>query len=289
MDISIIIVNYNTALITEKCVNAILRQQGVEFEIIVIDNDSRDNSLEILRPYQDKFTLIENKDNRGFAKAANQAFAKATGRYYYNINPDAFLEKEDDLKQIVDFMDNHPEYGVIGPKVLQQDGFPEQTVYTTYPGEYLIKNTFNQLPGEIAWVYGASVIFRQEVFKQINGFDEDYFVYAEDTDICLRARKAGYTIGYLDNVVVGHIGRASESSTPQYVYRMRRQKALHTFYKKHYTSEQARQIVNYELKQAMRSFLVHKLKRLFYKSKRLEKHYEKNRAVIESSRAFLES
>src|SRR5688572_16305853 len=118
IDVSIIIVNYNTASLIPDCINSILQQQGVQCEIIVVDNASQDNSAEVLQSLGNPIIPILNKDNLGFGKANNQAARQAKGRYVFLLNPDASLQSPDGLRGLIAFMETNPNYGLVGPKII---------------------------------------------------------------------------------------------------------------------------------------------------------------------------
>jgi len=241
MDVSIIVVNYNTAHIIGDCITAALKQKNVNYEIIVVDNASKDNSLAVLANFQDQITCIANPNNSGFGPANNLAFKQCQGRYIFLLNPDAVLQTENDLATLVAYMDQHKKCGVVGPQVIKnQRCTPPQTVY---PGQKYAKNTFANLPGTIAWIIGACMLIRAAAFQAIGGFDEDYFLYAEETDLCLRLRKAGWEIGYLSNIVVNHIGGASEKNTATAELWRKKQNGILLFYKKNYPTAAATKIV----------------------------------------------
>lgn len=250
IDVSVLIVNYNTAELVKKCVESVLAQQDVNFEIIVIDNDSRDHSVNVLQAFTPRITFVPNQDNKGFGKANNQAFKLSQGRYIFMLNPDAVCLTDRDLYHAVKFMDEHAEYGLVGTRILNSHNHIEQTAYHHYPHQSQTSMDFSHLPGDLATVLGASMIARRDVFEKVHGFDEDFFLYGEETDLCLRIRKAGYSIGYCDTVSVQHVGSASEKGNPreEVIYKKKAGKLL--FYRKHYSGADVRKIVKRDLRQA---------------------------------------
>ncbi len=288
MDISIIIVSYNTADLLTPCIESILKQTGVSFEIIVIDNNSPDNSLAVLENFKDKINIIASPENLGFGKANNKAFQQSQGRYLFILNPDTELQAINDLQTLVKFMDQNPNYGLIGTRIINSNQ-SETLPQNEYPGERYVTSPFSALPGDIAWVLGASMITHREIFSKINGFDEDYFLYGEDTDLCLRIRQLGYQIGYLKEVTIKHIGRASERKTAPFDLWRKKRNGLYLFIKKHYDNKQAKQIINYDLRRSQQRLFLLKLKQLVWKLSPTEfaKH-EKYRATSQTAKAFLE-
>lgn len=264
MDISILIVNYNTAELVERCVESVLKQKNVNFEIIVVDNASADNSVLTLQKFGDKINLIANQENLGFGKANNRAFADSCGRYAFLLNPDAELLGTHDLAHIVKFMDTHKEYGLVGTRIIDLNSKLETPPKYSYPGEKYTNYPFKDLPGKIAFIIGASMVFRREVFNKIHGFDENFFLYAEDADICLRTRKAGFKIGYLDGVSIQHVDAASERKISSYNLTIKKARADQLFFKKHYNPGQVAIINRHILKQARVRKLLHCLRLMFH-------------------------
>jgi N-acetylglucosaminyl-diphospho-decaprenol L-rhamnosyltransferase len=247
MDVSVLTVNYNTADLTPKCVQSALDQQGVTREVIVIDNASVDDSVKELQKFGDKIILVPNKDNLGFGKANNQAFRLSSGRYLFLLNPDANFLTVNDLQNAVRFMDEHPDYGLVGTRIVDSQGKHVVTISNHYPRQKQTTTDFSHLPGEWATVLGASMIIRRDVFEKLGGFDEDFFLYAEETDLCLRIRKAGYKIGYNDEVTVHHVGSASvRTSPPEHVIR-RKKRAKYLFYSKHYSKTEVIEMAKKDL------------------------------------------
>lgn len=234
MDLSVITVTYRSASSILLSIDSVLRQRNVSLEIIVIDNASPDNTVEILKPFGSKIRLIENRENIGFGKGCNQGFAAAQGKYPYFLNPDAELVGIDALSALCRAMDDNPQWGIAGTRVIREDGEIEPPSLS-YPDQNRVSVDFSPLPGKIAWVIGASMVVRREPFTKLGGFDPAFFMYGEETDLCLRARRAGYEIGFIDNAQVRHIGGASEQGKDPYEVWLRRTRGLHQFWRKHYS------------------------------------------------------
>jgi GT2 family glycosyltransferase len=130
------------------------------------------------------------------------------------------------------------------------DGLTEPPWSATYPGERYLKTGLPQLPGKIAWVLGASMFVRRECFAAVKGFDEEFFLYSEETDLCLRLRKAGFRIGYVPEVLVTHVGGASERGRPAYDVWKRKIDGLYLFYEKHYSNSDKMRLINRDLRRA---------------------------------------
>ncbi len=288
MDISIIIVNYNSAKVIKTCLDSILSQRGVDFEIIVVDNSSHDNSLELIANYDKRVMLIENHRNVGFGRANNIGFKYARGRYVYLINPDACLQTSDDLQCLMRLMQEHPKYGLLGTRIVNTDGSKETESKFCYPGEKKIKPRFANLPGDIAWVLGASMFMRRDIYDEVGGFDEDYFLYAEEADLCLRIRELGYQIAHTDEVTIKHIGAVSERTNGEYGRWCNKQKGKYTFYRKHYDLEQSKFLVKKELRQARFRYRTYCLRKLITsRHQRCENRRQRYKAIYDSAREFL--
>lgn len=250
IDISVIVVNYNTAELVKRCIESILAQRDVIFEIIVIDNASADNSVDVLREFDNEITLIANDNNLGFGKANNQGFRVSKGRHLFLLNPDAVLLTEHDLLNAVCYMDAHKEYGLVGTRIYDSSEQHVITLCDHYPRQKQSSVDFSKLPGKWATVLGASMLIPREVFEKVKGFDEDFFLYAEETDLCLRIRKVGFKIGYTEKVSVQHVGCASTRKTPAEKVMRLKKEAKYLFYKKHYTSTDVIKIAKNEMRKA---------------------------------------
>ena len=249
MDISVIIVSYNTADLTVACLESVFKTQHVSYEVFVVDNASKDGSADIVRERFSSVRLIANMGNRGFGMANNQALRECTGRYVVFLNPDTTIEPES-LRTMCEFMDKHSEIGLAGPRVLNSDGTRQDSVSTRYPGHRYGATDLGVLPGTIACVMGACQISSRKLLSELGGFDEDFFLYGEDQDLCLRVRKKGFQIGLIDEAVIMHHGGQSERNTlPAEVVRKKIRAEL-LFYRKHYRPETIRKIC---LKQYRRS------------------------------------
>ena len=240
-DLSIIIVNYNTADMLVRCLHSIRSQSFNNPEVIVVDNASQDNSLEVIKGFSAWIKVIANKRNLGFAKANNQALKISNGKYIYFLNPDTEL-KEGTFNAIIEFMKFNPEVGIAGTRIVNPDGSYQPSIERHYPGERHSKGELSGLKGDIAWVLGASMIARRIVLRDVGGFDERFFIYGDDLDICLSVRKAGWSIGYIPNAVVVHWGGASEQNTLPVELWKKKLDAEFLFYKKHYSAKTIRAI-----------------------------------------------
>ncbi len=234
VEVSIIIVTYNTADLIEACLSSLYGEKGPAREVFVVDNASTDGGAELLRERFPEVKLIENKENRGFAAANNQVLPFCRGRYVFYLNPDTKLVSSEVIGKCVRFMDAKPEIGLAGVKLVNPDGSLQESVSFRYPGERFSKSEVAGLDGEIACVMGAGMITKTELIRRIGGFDEDFVLYGEDQDLCLRIRRAGYQIGFIEDAVVLHYGGWSgRRSLSADVWR-KKTIAEYLFYQKHY-------------------------------------------------------
>lgn len=232
--ISIILVSYNTADWIGTCLDSIEATGFPGKEIFVIDNASTDGGVRLIRDRHPGVHLIVNAENRGFAAANNQALPHCTGKYVFFLNPDTRMEDRYFFLKVMAYMESHPRVGLAGTRVVNLDGSPQESVSLRYPGERFTSGELIGLPGPIACVLGASMIVRSGVLKAVGGFDEEFFLYGEDQDLCLRIRRSGYEIGYIEDAVIVHVGGHSEHSTTSADVWGKKARAEYLFYDKHY-------------------------------------------------------
>lgn len=262
MDLSIIILNWNTCALLEKCLLSLRRPQpGLEYEVIVVDNASEDNSREMVRDLFAEVRLHVNKTNIGFGAGNNTGVPLATGRWVLFLNSDTVVE-EGALAKLVEYADSRPELGVVGPKLLNGDGslqfscrhYPTLGVgifrntplgrlfpKNKYATDYLMQDWDHAEPRDVDWVSGAALMIRRRLIEQVGAFDEDFFMYCEDVDLCWRANDAphpdlpGQTwkVGYYPDSIIYHlIGKSSDQVPTRMTYEFHRSQYL--FYKKRY-------------------------------------------------------
>lgn len=265
-DLSIIIVNYGTVECLVRCLDSIY-PQVTNCQVIVVDNASCDNSQDMIKSNFPWVNLIANDQNLGFAKANNQALEISKGKYVYFLNPDTEV-KPGTIQSIVKFMDYHQDVGLAGTRIISPDGSPQSSVEKRYPGENHTKEEVKGLKGDIAWVLGASMIVRSSIIENLKGFDERFFLYGEDQDLCLRIRKLGWIVGYIQGAVVTHLGGQSErDNLPVEVWGKKFEAEL-LFYEKHYTKKSILAIRRANLVQAYWRIFTLKLTLPFCRDKR---------------------
>ena len=248
VDISVIIVTYNSADCIAACVESVLAQKEISFEAIVVDNASKDDTLARLKNLPCR--VIPSMENLGFGRGNNLGFASSSGRYIYLLNPDAKLVSENSLAELCRRMDANSRWGMAGTLIRSADGHDESPPAMGYPGTRHIRRDFSKLPGSIAWVMGASMIIRRELYEKLGGFDPAFFLYSEETDLCLRMRELGHEIGYIPEVAVSHIGAASEDLRDPYDVARRKLNGLILFRQKHYAPEDCVRLAQRDLRRA---------------------------------------
>lgn len=257
-DISIVVVNYNVKERVEillRSVEKAAAYAALKVETFVVDNHSSDGSVEYLAPLFPDVHFIANTENYGFGKANNQAIKRAEGTYCLLVNPDAVLEP-DTLSVMYDFMERHPRTGAAGCKLLNPDGsfapesrrsvptpatafwkmtglsslFPRSRFFGSYHMGWLPEDE----PAEVPVLSGSFMFYRREVLEEIGGFDERFFMYGEDIDICYRTTQAGYEIRYTPATSVTHHKGAS-TKKEHLDYHVIFNKAMYQFFEKHYS------------------------------------------------------
>jgi len=229
MDLSIIIVNYNTKDFLLPCIKGIVgNTQNLEYEIIVVDNASTDSSAEYVKqkliPRFHNVQLIESGSNIGFSAGNNLGIKSAQGRYVLIINSDILIW-DNALKNMVEFMDTHPKAAVAGPRLLHPDSslqyfcyrFPDPSVllYRRTPlsrfkfaknaiSKYLMLTWDHKDNRKVDWVQGSCMIVRKDAIQGVGLMDERYFMFMEDTDWCRRFWRKGWEVWYIANVEIVH-------------------------------------------------------------------------------------
>ncbi len=245
-DLSVIIVNWNTCDLLRRCLAALTGTGSLrlKIEMFVIDNASTDGSAEMVACEFPYVRLIRNTANLGFARANNQGLRLSRGRYVLLLNSDALASPEA-LAHLVHFMDEHPDAGICGPRLVRPDGTPQVYAFGGDPTlGYLLMRGVKRLfrvymhdwatsvIQEVDWVSGACLMARRQAVGQVGLLDEEMFMYFEDNDWCLRMRQAGWRVYHVPEVSVVHVGGQSLAKNPaaQQAY----YKSLVYFYRKHY-------------------------------------------------------
>jgi GT2 family glycosyltransferase len=237
---SVFVVAYESADRLSACLQSILDQSvsGGSVETIVVDNASSDGSADLVRREFPEATLIANEDNRGFAAANNQAWAVSRGDYLFLVNPDSILEPNA-LQGAIDYLEAHRECGLVGGLLLDDDGarapsarrFPtlvrkmltQSGIADRFPKSKILGGADyrwhdHHKPLDVDWVPGAFTAIRRDLVEQIGFFDERYYLYYEETDLCRRAKQYGWAVRFIPDAVVHHSGGASSRKVKQYTF-----------------------------------------------------------------------
>jgi GT2 family glycosyltransferase len=256
-DVSIVVVNYNTAHLFDRLFSSLAAAQGIlRLQTIVVDNASRDDSISILVDRYPWVELINNAINVGFGRANNQAIPRIRGRYILLLNTDAFVSP-DTLVKTLSFMEQNSRCGILGVKLVGADGslqpscrfFP--TPWNVFVAANGLERYFprtkmvddmrwdHRTTRQCDWVPGCFYLVRKELVDQIGLFDPRFFLYYEEVDHCRRARSAGWTIAFYANTQVVHVGGESAktdsalTSAGRQVARLQVESEL-LYFRKHY-------------------------------------------------------
>ncbi len=245
MKLSIIILNYNVRYFLELCLKSVQAAiQNINAEIIVVDNNSEDDSCKMVKDLFPEVNLIENNENYGFSKGNNIGVLQAKGEYLCILNPDTVVA-EDTFTKVLEFAENKQSLGIVGCKLINGAGIflPESKRNIPYvnaafkklfgkPDEYYANHLGKNQSGQVDILVGAFMFVKQSVYNEIDGFDEDYFMYGEDIDISYKALKAGYKNYYFGETTIIHF--KGESTLKDKFYARRFYSAMQIFYKKHF-------------------------------------------------------
>jgi hypothetical protein len=236
MKISLVLVSYNTKKLLNECLRSIFLD-GKNCQVIVVDNASSDGSIKMIKEKYPQVRLLVNYKNLGFGKANNLGAKEAQGEIIFFLNSDTLVPKGT-LSKLGKFFDDHLRAGIVGPKIVLKDGETQPYSFGDDPTIFnLVKDKLfdHRSPirtKRVDWITGAALAIRRDLFEEINGFDENIFMYFEDNDLCLRARKIGQGV-YLDTEIeIIHLGgmSAADNRTKKDIYFQ----SQDYFFKKHY-------------------------------------------------------
>lgn len=248
--LSIIIVTYNSGMFVEKCLKTIFhRPHGFSLKVIVIDNHSSDGGIDRIETEFPELTIIRNNQNLGFAKACNQGLQLARGDYVLFLNPDTVIKK-DTLGKCVTFMDVNANVGMLGCRLLNMDEtlqpscsdfpFVHKLFLDHLPGKriflqvlkrkLLLKYWTHDKTREVGWILGAFMLSRLSLLKKLKGFDEDFFLYGEDMELCYRIKRNKWKVVFFADAEIIHAGNPVWDK--ERVIRVHN--AILLFYKKHF-------------------------------------------------------
>ncbi|MEL7605871.1 MAG: glycosyltransferase family 2 protein [Sedimentibacter saalensis] len=257
MDLSIIIVNYNTRDLTNQTIDSIIKHtENIDYEIIVVDNSSDKNQQ--CRYKNEQVIILPDIDNHGFGHACNVGAKAAKGELLLFLNSDTLIN-DSSLMKCVQYMKNNQNIGVLGARILLRDGtldhgckrgfptpsaafyyyagldkkYPASRKFGAYRQTFLCETVTN----EVDSVSGAFLMISKVLFENINGFDETFFMYGEDLDLCYRVKEKGYKVIYYPEAVIIHLKGQSglHKSSKIVIYHF--YNAMLLFYKKHYKNK----------------------------------------------------
>ncbi|KGO92915.1 glycosyltransferase family 2 protein [Flavobacterium subsaxonicum] len=254
MQLSIIILNYNVRYFLELCVLSVQQAiKGIDAEIIVVDNNSPDNSCAMMKERFPEITLIENNENSGFPKGNNIGVATAKGKYICILNPDTVVA-EDTFSKILAFAESQKDFGIAGAKLVDGRGhflpeskrgvptpwvaftkigslyklLPKQQIFNRYYAQHLQENQ----TGKVDILVGCFMVMRRELYLEVGGFDEDCFMYSDDIDLSYTILKKGLRNYYFADTAIIHY--KGESTVKDGTYMKRFREAMQFFYQKHF-------------------------------------------------------
>lgn len=224
----------------------------VSLETIVVDNASEDETVRLIREHSPTVKIIQASENRGFGGGNNLGFASASGEFVALINSDLVVEKNT-LVTLVQYLQENPEVGVIAPRTLNEAGMISQTARSVYTPLYIAGNYLGvgklsprlengsayavnlsaEQPQEVAWLQGSCLVLRHSLYAQLGGFDENFFLYVEDVDLCKRIHSQGLKVVYHPSVRVMHVGATSTGRFPFVRVRGYHLSPLYYFRKRH--------------------------------------------------------
>jgi len=261
-DVSIIVVSWNTVDLLRACLRSVFKEpaaprpvDGLAAQVIVVDNASHDGSADMVRAEFPQVELVANQDNIGFARANNQAMPLVRGRQVLLLNPDTTIYPNA-VRTLVDFMDRNPKAGAVGSRLLNPDGSLQVYCYRAPTlfrelwrllhldrlrplGIYDMRGWDTTRPREVDVVQGASMMLRKSVLDTMPLFDEDYFIYSEEVDLCRRLRGRGLGVFWVpDSRVVHYGGESTRQVAAAMFLRLYQGKIL--YFRKHSGPNEAR-------------------------------------------------
>lgn len=258
-DVTIAIINYNTKDLLKTCINTVLRTPPlVAYNILVIDNCSVDGSADMMKRDFPFIHLLENAGNLGYAAAANQALRTSKAKYVLVLNTDVEIDR-DAIDILVEHADHHEDLGVAGPRLLNTDGsiqmsgrrfpsFVDASIHA-FLGTIWPKNKFSARyrmvdwdrseDTLVDWVSGAAMLVRRSAAEEVGFFDDGYFMYVEDMDLCYRLWRGGWKVYFCpDAKMVHHIAQTSSQASAKMIVEF--QKSLYRFFDKTYSDTNKR-------------------------------------------------
>ncbi|MCX5726379.1 MAG: glycosyltransferase family 2 protein [Candidatus Saganbacteria bacterium] len=245
-DLSIVIVNFNTRDLLRKCLMSIYTKlKELDLEAIVVDNASSDDSARMVKQEFPQVKLVANNENLGFSVANNKGIEVSSGKYVLFLNSDIELI-DDSLKNLIKLMEEKKSIGAVGCKLLYPDRtvqpscgkqllpsiFIKQLLFGMERGKYYLTDYDKER--EVDWCTGACLLVRRKSLDDAGHFDEKYFIYYEDNDLCMELKKKGWRVYYSPRAQVVHYKAASREKADEGKIFIENLKSYLHFYKKHY-------------------------------------------------------
>ena len=254
MRLSVVIVNYKSRELLLECLASLAADAaGLETEILVVDNDSRDGSAAAVAERFPDVRVEVNPDNRGYARAVNQGIAATRGPWVLIMNPDCIV-RPGALRALIGQLGGHSRCGIAAPRILNPDGSLEYSA-RSYPGplaflfnryslltrllpgnpwsrRYLLSDWDHASVRDVDWVSGACMLVRREAAEAVGGMDEAFFMFNEDVDWCRRMNQAGWTVDYVPEATVVHAIGASGGTSNRVI--LERHKGMLHYFRKHH-------------------------------------------------------
>lgn len=251
MDLSIIIVSWNTVELLVKCLESVFAYPpDCTFEVLVVDNASADATVQTVKNQFPQVKLMPNQENVGFAPANNQAIRQSSGRYVLLLNPDTEV-KQNALTLLVQYLESNPAVGAVGPLTLNPDDtlqtscYPRPTLVrefwrlfhldSLYPyGTYHMSGWSQNEPHHTDTLLGACLLVRRQILDKIGLLDEDYFIFSEEIDLCYRIQQEGSTLFWVPQAQIIHYGgQSTKQVAPEMFMRLYESKVI--YFQKHYS------------------------------------------------------
>jgi GT2 family glycosyltransferase len=306
MKLSIVILCWNDVKVIGDCLQSIYAcTRTMDFEVIVSDNGSTDGSIEFIRTKFPQVRLIENGLNLRFAKGNNVGIRASVGEYLLILNPDTIIH-DGALDKMVEYADKHPEAGAFGCKVLNVDGTyqgcarPPYTLRSewfaalylgclSHVSEWFHPGVYVGWKGDtertVGWLAGCFILIRSELLKKLDGFDEQFFYYYEDTDLCRRIWESGYPILYTPDFTITHLkGQSTTNRFAPGTFALDAEITRYLYYYKYYGAKGARSCRRSSLTGLLLRRLGYGLKQLLKPSEAGKKRQELLRTLFEWNR-----
>jgi GT2 family glycosyltransferase len=243
-DLSVSIVTYNSAHCLNTLLDSLALQEGVRWELFVVDNASSDDSAARVREWKHANITI-NRSNVGFGRGHNQNLYRFRGRHVLFLNPDLTFSPGL-FAGLVNFLDANPGVAVAGPAIVEGAHRIPSPPRRFYPGESIVALEPELRRKDYAWVSGCCLAIRRPILQELGGFDPDYFLYGEETDLCLRVRQAGYKVSWCPEHEVEHAGLQSQIDLSDYARFRNLFEGTALFWEKHYPASEVRSMIQFQ-------------------------------------------